>query len=242
MDGSEKEAAPKLVDAGWKPFERNVGNGLHMLNTCSDNSVSLVIFDPQYRGVLDHLKFGNEGSRQKGRAQLPQMPHDMIRSFMEEIARTLKERGHLFLWVDKFHLMTGIQTWCEDLNLQVVDLVVLDKTRFGMGRRTRRQTEFLVILQALPTRAKGVWMDHGIPDVISESVPRSGHAHRKPVNLQSRLISAVTRPGDLVVDPAAGSFSSMAAAELAGDRRYFGVDLLEHEVVDHLREVKTATN
>jgi site-specific DNA-methyltransferase (adenine-specific) len=62
------------------------------------------IFDPQYRGVLDKQKYGNEGSRQKGRAALSQMNESDIRTFILEIDRALMPSGHLLLWIDKFHL------------------------------------------------------------------------------------------------------------------------------------------
>ena len=50
------------------------------------------------------------------------------------------------------------------------------------------------------------------------------HAHQKPVGLQAALIEAVTEPGDLVVDPAAGSFSVMESALSVG-RNFLGGDL-----------------
>ena len=50
------------------------------------------------------------------------------------------------------------------------------------------------------------------------------HAHQKPVGLQAALIEAVTEPGDVVVDPAAGSFSVMESALSVG-RNFLGGDL-----------------
>ena len=41
---------------------RNTMDGLLMLKSLDDRCASLVWFDPQYRGVLDHLAFGNEGA------------------------------------------------------------------------------------------------------------------------------------------------------------------------------------
>ena len=46
----------------------------------------------------------------------------------------------------------------------------------------------------------------------------------KPAGLIARLINAVTRPGDLVVDPPAGSFVVMHAAR-ALKRGFIGCDL-----------------
>jgi site-specific DNA-methyltransferase (adenine-specific) len=43
--------------------------------------------------------------------------------------------------------------------------------------------------------------------------------------LQERLIQAVTNPGDIVVDPAAGGYSVLKAARNT-ERRFLGCDLL----------------
>jgi hypothetical protein len=50
------------------------------------------------------------------------------------------------------------------------------------------------------------------------------HPHVKPIGLITRLIGAVTKPGELVVDPAAGSFVVMRAANQLG-REFIGCDI-----------------
>ena len=50
------------------------------------------------------------------------------------------------------------------------------------------------------------------------------HPHAKPVDLIARLIGAVTQPGDLVVDPAAGGFTVMHVA-IDMERRFVGCDI-----------------
>lgn len=232
-DGSLITPQDQITAAGWKPNHRNIGNGLDFLADIPDGAVAATFFDPQYRGVMDAMKYGNEGSRQKGRAVLEQMPEDVIMQFLSGIDRVLQPKGHLFLWVDKFHLCEGIKPWLEGVSLEIVDMIVWDKLRMGMGYRTRRRSEYLFVLQKPPKRAKDVWIDRAMVDVQGEKVSRKGHAHRKPVDLQARIIKAVTRPGDIVIDPAAGSFSTMASCERAGDRVFFGTDLKDHGIIEH---------
>ena len=57
-----------------------------------------------------------------------------------------------------------------------------------------------------------------------EKVDNEIHPHVKPLGLISRLISAITEPGDLVVDPAAGSFVVMRATHELG-RDFIGCDI-----------------
>jgi site-specific DNA-methyltransferase (adenine-specific) len=96
-----------------------------------------------------------------------------------------------------------------------------------MGYRTRRFSEHLIIFQKPPKRAKGVWRIHDIPDVWTEKIMNGerNHTHAKPINLQKRLIEAVTNKGDIVVDPAAGGYSVMKSA-LAVGRHFLGCDIL----------------
>lgn len=198
-------------------------DGLNYMSRMPSNSIACSFFDPQYRGVLDFMNYGNEGKRQKGRSLLHQMDENLIKQFLIEINRIVVPSGHLFLWVDKFHLLEGIREWIKNTDFLIVDHVVWNKKRMGMGYRTRRCSEHLVILQKAPKRAKGIWCLHNIPDVWDEKTS-SSHPHSKPILLQSKLISAVTKIGDVVLDPAAGSFSVMQSAHLV-NRKFVGCDL-----------------
>jgi site-specific DNA-methyltransferase (adenine-specific) len=203
-------------------------DGWQMLRNIPDERAALAILDPQYRGGLDKLAFGNEGARQKKRAELPQMPDRDIALFMEQIERVLKPSGHVFLWLDKFSICSGHHLRYFHLTewLKLVDLLCWEKKTFGMGRRLRCTTEYLVVAQKEPTNARDHWRDHGIRDFWSEAADRAAHPHAKPVELTRRLIESVTRPGELVVDPCAGSYSTLDACEATG-RAFVGCDLLE---------------
>jgi site-specific DNA-methyltransferase (adenine-specific) len=186
------------------------GDGLELLRSLLDACTPLVFFDPQHRAVLDHLKFGNEGARQRGRSELPAMSEDYIDTVCIEIARVLRPSGYLMRWMDTFCLCE-----CHHQRIagfvEAVDLIAWDSLRLGMGKRSRRRGDYLLVLQKPPISAR-TWCDHGIPNRWAEKVDRNVHAHIKPVGLITRLIGAVTEPGDLVVDPAAGSFVVMHTA------------------------------
>lgn len=202
---------------------RNRSDGLDFLKSLTAASFPLCIFDPQYRGVLDRQKYGNEGERQKDRAKLEQMDDDLIGRFVREIDRVLIPSGHLLLWMDKYHLCTGVAPWLTHTGLATVDLIVWNKMRIGMGYRTRRTSEYCLVLQKKPLRAKGVWKAHDIPDVWNEKLPHRG-GHAKPIGLQSRLVDCLTNPGDTVIDPAAGNFTVLEACR-ATERNFLGCDL-----------------
>ncbi len=215
---------PELPDV-LRPNTRLRMEGLEFLALLPADTVPVAFFDPQYRGVLEKLAYGNEGKgRGRRRHALVQMSEDLIARFIAGIDRVLIPSGHLFLWVDKFHLCQGIRSWLAGTRLDIVDLVTWDKGTFGMGYRTRRRGEYCIVLQRGPRKAKGVWKVHNIPDVVLERVSQRDHPHTKPVDLQGRLLAAVSNEGDLVIDPAAGSYSVLEAAR-QHRRTFLGCDL-----------------
>lgn len=200
-------------------------DGVELLKQIPDKSLKVTFFDPQYRGILDKLSYGNEGkSRGKDRSDLPQMSEDIIKTFLKEIERVLTPSGYLFLWVDKFHLVEGVNSWISNLNMEIVDLITWNKMKIGMGYRTRRKSEYLLVIQKLPKKAKSTWVLHNIPDVWDEKVIKT-HTHSKPIELQKQLILATTNEGDLVCDPASGGFSVFEACKLT-NRNFIGGDLV----------------
>lgn len=217
-------ASPLISDAQIKINFKNRVDGLTLLHDVLPNSIKTAFFDPQYRGVLDKLKYGNEGvKRGKARHDLPQMSEKTIVDFISELNRVLQPSGHLFLWVDKFHLCQGVLEWFEKTDFNLVDMIVWDKDKIGMGYRSRRKSEYLIVLQKKPIRAKDVWKDHSIPDVWIEKTLKT-HPHSKPINLQKALIEATTSENDYVLDPASGGYSVYEACKLS-NRNFIGGDL-----------------
>ena len=204
---------------------KNKMNGLELLDLLDKESIKVVFFDPQYRGVLDKLCYGNEGkSRGKDRSALPQMSQEIIFEFLAKIELVLKPNGYLFLWLDKFHLFE-VKSWIENYqSLEIVDMVVWNKMKIGMGYRTRRKSEYLVIIQKFPRKSKSTWTLHNIPDVWDEKILDKNHTHAKPIELQKQLILATTNENDLVLDPASGGYSVFRACKETG-RNFIGCDL-----------------
>jgi site-specific DNA-methyltransferase (adenine-specific) len=219
-------------------------DGLNLLKFIGDSEIDACVVDFQYRGIMDAMGYGNEGQRQKKRALLRQMSENMIIEFLSEISRVLKQSSYLFMWVDKFILCEGSHTkWFSstiisddfsnpitflDGHLQkmnLVDMLTWDKQSFGMGYRTRKTSEYLLIYQKSPKMIKS-WKDKSIRDVWPEKIehPRSGHPHRKPESLTERLLLSVTEPNDIVLDPCAGSFSTFNVCSRIG-RNFLGCDI-----------------
>ena len=94
-------AAPYALQ--WPPFRLNAINsidGLRLMRSLKASCVKACFFDPQYRGLLDRLRYGNEGIRQPRRVLLPQMEKADIMAFLQQIDRVLAPQGHLFFWLE----------------------------------------------------------------------------------------------------------------------------------------------
>lgn len=218
-----------------------VMSGLDMLGLLASDTVAACFFDPQYSDNLDYLKYGNkEKKRQSRRSELQSMTTADIEAFMAEIGRVLGASRHLFMWLDTYTKINRSVQFAACGGLQIVDEIIwqkLDlagKPKFGQGYRARKVHETIIVMQKPPMRVKDVWTSRSIPSVWSENVSNRVHPHAKPVGLQTALIKAVTKAGDRVIDPCAGSYSTLTACQSVKNREFVGCDLKAHRFQNRL--------
>ncbi|MBU2751221.1 site-specific DNA-methyltransferase [Acidithiobacillus thiooxidans] len=71
------------------------------------------------------------------------------------------------------------------------------------------------------TQCPGLWLD--IPPLSHTAAERLGYPTQKPLALLERIIAASSHPGDTVLDPFAGSGTTVHAAEKLG-RKWIAID------------------
>ena len=102
----------------------------------------------------------------------------------------------------------------------VREWLVWDKAWFGLGRGFRPQYEFIAVLE----KGKPKYHSNAFANVLRfPRVVTKEHPHKKPTALLCAMIEHVTVPGDIVLDPFAGSGSTCVAAKMLG-RRYVGIE------------------
>ena len=80
------QAPPIDVPSFLKPNTRLKMDGLKLLSHLPKEAIPVAFLDPQYRGVLDKMNYGNEGkSREQRRCSLMQMPEERIGEFIRSI-------------------------------------------------------------------------------------------------------------------------------------------------------------
>lgn len=111
-----------------------------------------------------------------------------------------------------------------------VDQILQRRKRDAHGKAVYDRDESGAIITGGPKRGvplPDVW---DIPFLNPKAKERTGYPTQKPVLLLERIISLVTAPGDLVIDPFCGSGTTLVAAQLTG-RRALGIDSSEEAVV-----------
>ena len=179
-----------------------------------DESVNAIITDPPY-GI-------NYVSQTGARIKHDKAPFIW---FLYDAFRVLKSGGTLLC----FTRWDVEQTFIDAIELagfRVKSEVIWDKVYHGMGDT---KAAFAPAHENIVFAIKGKYsFPGGRPkDLVTFSKLGSAqmiHPTEKPVGLIANLITAVTKPDDLILDPFAGSGSTLVAAKKSG-RRFIGVEL-----------------
>jgi site-specific DNA-methyltransferase (adenine-specific) len=220
-----------------------------LLRRVPTGSVHCVFTDPPYghnqnagdlNAMLHAFRRGLFGRRVPAhRAILNDGPEafDLVRSAMGEVARVLALDSAVCCCCSggggsapKFaawSLMLDEAPW------RFFHMVVWDKGGLGLGWRYRRNYELVLVAHLRAGKCRWPWRGKGpetanVVRVKRVSVrTRDRHPTEKPVDLVRHFLRLHTAPGDIVLDPFAGSGSTGVAALLMG-RRYLGFELDPH--------------
>jgi site-specific DNA-methyltransferase (adenine-specific) len=124
--------------------------------------------------------------------------------------RILRPGGHALTFID-WRMAPNLGAALETADLRQHPTIVWDKCKIGMGAIFRNQHEFIVHMSAgNPTPPQR----RDVPNVIRVPSIRDGdHPTEKPQPLLELLLSVVCPPGGKVLDPFAGSGSTLCAAK-----------------------------
>lgn len=196
------------------------------LGALPDGSVDLIVTDPAYSGMNQHMKFGHGrivghyGRSDNARwfREFHDDP-DTYRVFLSECHRVLRNDRHIYLMFDSYSLLSLGALVRESFDVK--GLIVWDKVALGMGHYFRRRHEQIVFA----SKGKRRVTRRDLPDVWAvRRVHRAAYPAQKPVALFDLMLEASADPGFVVCDPFCGSGSS-AVASLRRGCRFIGADI-----------------
>lgn len=195
------------------------GDSLTVLREMASESVDAIITDPPY-GINYHTK-GTGASIKNDKSPFIWFLYDAF--------RVLKSGSSGQGTIVCFTRWDVQQVFIDAMKLagfQVKSEVIWDKVLHGMGDC---KAQFAPTHENIIFAVKGKFSfpGHRPNDLVRVSkLPSSQMIHptEKPVGLLADLITAVTKPGDLILDPFAGSGSTLVAAKKTG-RRFIGIEL-----------------
>jgi len=219
------QSAAASTDAA-PAFDIQTADCIRFLEGLADDSVDIIVTDPAYSGMNQHMRFGHGrivghyGSPDNARwfTEFSDDP-DTYRRFLAECRRVLRDDRHVYIMFDSFSLLSLGALVREFFDVKCV--IVWDKVHLGMGHYFRRRHEQIVF--ASKGRRKLTRRD--LHDVWS--VPRlrkAAYPTQKPVELFERMLVASSEPGYVVCDPFTGSGSSAIAA-LRHGCEFLGADI-----------------
>lgn len=205
-------------------------DSLTVLRQMEDESVDAIVTDPPY-GI-------NYVSQTGAKIKNDKAPFIW---FLYDSFRVLKSGGAIIC----FTRWDVQQTFIDAMQLagfKVKSEVIWDKVIGGQGDvKAQFSPSHENIIFAI--KGKYSFPGHRPRDLVTFQKLNSSkmvHPTEKPVGLLTNLISSVTKPGDLILDPFAGSGSTLVAAKKTG-RRFIGVELDDEYYQKARQRIEEAT-
>lgn len=196
----------------------------------SIGEVALVITDPPYQSLdvqvgkgtttrligLDQLSGKRLASSERG-SWFATLDAAALSAVFAQCRALLPADGAFYIFAD---VKSGLRLFPA---LAPANVLVWDKGKIGMGYSWRRMHEWI----AYCPQAKHTLRSKALGDIIRCAVPpKKVHSTEKPISVLLPLIENSSDAGDTVLDPFAGSGSTLFAAKSL-NRRAIGVEISE---------------
>ncbi|TMC98941.1 MAG: site-specific DNA-methyltransferase [Chloroflexi bacterium] len=205
---------------------------VRFLRSLDDESVDVIVTDPAYSGMNQHMQFGHgrivgryRDNRGDGRwfSEFHDDP-ESYRVFLAECHRVLRDRRHIYIMFDSFSLLSLGAVVREVFDVK--NVLVWDKVNLGMGHYFRRRHEHVLFA----TKGHRKLSRRDLPDVWAiKRLTRAPYPTQKPVALFERMLAGSAEPGFTVCDPFVGS-GSAAIAALRSGCDFVGADIASRAV------------
>lgn len=227
----------RIVNASWE----------QVLPDLKPRSVGLVVTDPPYEmnylsGIAGDARWNSRGKSKSKFDRIMKGDHPSgvyWDGLLYELNRVLKSNGYLVVHASHALMLNLRPGIFIDHGFKLQGCITWRKGSALGGNLTaamKRSAEPILYLSKgtpklnpIEVERNGEWVKRDRIDEVLDwqfSLPRDEHCGvptQKPVALCEQIINLMSRPGDVVLDPFAGSGSICLAARNLG-RRYIGVE------------------
>lgn len=200
------------------------GDCLEVLSHMSAETVSAVITDPPYAERTHSNARSNRAGGVKGIGEFKGVSDEFLRDALTECGRV--SQGWVIATLDYKHAVDLDNMPPSGLKCQRLGVwVKTNPTPQITGDRPGQGWEAIAYLHKTPGRS--TWNGGGCHgNYILPTAPLGLHPTAKPLPMLRDMVRKFTNPGDIVLDPFAGSGTTLRAAIDEG-RRAIGVELEE---------------
>ena len=216
-----------------------LGDAIAFMKTLPDGSVDAIIADPPY-GLEEFSKGRGHARASLGRANHVddgwddmESTESVVDQYMSEATRVLKKKGNLFQFCSFESIGRLVNTAPSQLYYKTCG--VWHKTNpIPINMKIRYVNSVEAWIHWVNGAKTGTFNANGKPvhNFIETGLTPAGekkfgkHSTQKPLSVMRWAVETLTNPGDLILDPFAGSGSTLVAAMETG-RRSIGVELSE---------------
>ena len=213
------------------------GDCLEVLRDLPDNSVDAIITDPPY-GMEEFSKSRDHGRARFGRANHVDDGWDkaanaypLLEEFLKESERVLKKKGNLLVFCSFENIGNLVEAAPKKLYYKTCG-VWHKKNPIPINMKVRYVNSLEAWVHWVNGAKTGSFNCNGKPvhNFIETGLTPAGekkhgkHTTQKPLSVMEWFVDTLTEPDDLILDPFAGSGSTLVAAKRLG-RRFVGVEI-----------------
>lgn len=206
---------------------------IDFLSSLEDSSVDLIVTDPAYSGMNQHLSLGkgrivgnySQDKSEKWFSEFHDTEENYL-SFLTQCKRVMKDNSHIFIMFDSYSMISLGPVFRKVFNLK--NVLTWDKVSIGMGHYFRRRSEFILF----GSKGKKPVTRRDIPDIWKvKRIHNPPYPTQKPVEIFQAMIASSFKKGDSFVacDPFSGSGSSGVATIRQGGT-FIGNDISQKSI------------
>lgn len=194
------------------------GDACEILKKLKDESFSLIVTDPPYRTISGGTgaKGSPSGMLSKNDGKI--FDHNDIKfsDYMGDLYRVLKDNSEAYFFTNLLNLQKLMEE-VQKVGFKIHNLLIWEKNNTTPNRWYMKNCEYILFCwkgKAKTIKNKGSQTVHRINNIVGKKL----HETEKPIELLKMYIENSSERDDFILDPFAGSASTLISSLLTGRR------------------------